>query len=310
MIRAALAWLLLAATAWWAFQPAAPSPRADGVPVTPATQLAEQRTGPIRYAYRRLCEELTHPPRSCDRWHLVGVDGRRWWMPEKSGSPGGLALSPDGLMIARGKETVILQRVDGSVTPTEIPMGELAFSLDGRFLAVRGTADVVVLEIATGRRRSFALPEHAALHGWTSTSVVLTVVSRSDSTPGHLATAEIMELDATSGRTSRRPVAVNLAARLTLSPDGRTLATVPSRGPTLVDLATAEATRTLPFPSAREVIRWLDGTRLLVRADLPPGGFGSLRSYHVLDLTTGAPRRLDVDDTDADDGSLVIGAAE
>lgn len=274
--RAAVALALVGAVCWVLLP--LREPAVLGVPLPAATKLTDQQTGPIRYGYRRLCRGFEDEP-SCAKWHLIGMDGRRWWIPGENEA-------------AFGSKTVLTRKADA-----------LALSRDDRFLAVLKGATLTIHELATGTKHSVTVGKGHVLHGWTSSAAVLTTIRQSDAVPGHLNAGELVEVSPT-GKVQRRPIPANLVEDLRLSPDGRTAATSTTAGLALVDPDSGKAISSPAVPGFLAVVDWLDGGKVIVTTRKAPGGFGSLTAYQVLDLANGALHPLPVDDVEAWPGSV------
>ncbi|NRQ32253.1 hypothetical protein HII36_10450 [Nonomuraea sp. NN258] len=306
----ALALTVLAGAYWLALPdlPAAPL----GTPLPAAARLnAGQATGPIAHAYRGRCLEGGTGTR-CRAWHLVAADGRRWWLPDGSDRGDALALGRQlvaHLLTDRDQVTVMDVRTGATRSfPCRGACSSISMSRDDRHVAVEVEKGLVIHETATGRVTGTATEGTPA--GWTDAGLALTRTRPSDTAPGHLSSAELVEISPAGTTLTRRPIPANLANGPAVSPDGRTLAVASPSGVSLVDAATGEVTRTLAVPAAERVLGWRDGGHVLVATARPPGGFGSLTAYHVLDVAGGGLRPLTADDRDADEGTFVLGVSD
>ncbi|MEU6996921.1 hypothetical protein [Nonomuraea sp. NPDC046570] len=283
-MRTALSLLLLLAAAYWVITPADTAPPELGVPTAPATKLTTQATGPIEYGYRPACQGDIDDPKTCDRWHLVGRDGRRWWLPRKTGESGPLALSPDGTLAAYHTDDLVIRRLlDGKTTPVTPRISRsdgdtLLFSPDVRFLGARSGKRLTITDLTSGAQHRVKVGGDDVLHGWTAKGVVLTTTRPSDKIPGHLWATDLTEIGPDGTTLRRVPIPSNLADHLAISPDGRTAASAMSSGLALVDLTTGKATRSLAVPGLRSAVRWLGADRVLVR---------TTDGHLVVDVATG-----------------------
>ncbi|MET9239391.1 hypothetical protein [Nonomuraea sp. NPDC003709] len=298
--------------------------------VTAAPEERSRYASPIRYAYSPACENGSAP---CSHWVLVAWGGERGWLPGTDAADS-LSLSPDGTHAAylrTSDDTYVVadlrtgavkalpvRQKGGTVSEmfgAQIPL----FSLDGRHLLIQrdhlDKDDETVLEnpmivdLGTGAVRH--LPAVGQVVGWTSAGLMTKTTRRTNSLPGHTTSASFTVWSPKGKVVGRFTLPGNLAAGAMPSPSGRATATLAreitpdglvGHGIVLTHTSTGRPARTVApgLPAgwqATSVLRWDGEDAVVVQTSGPRAEMG----YHVVDLATGAARRLDVRMSDVAD---------